>query len=42
YSKQHVPNIVGPSNKSASAPITRKEMIDVLEAKRKELDVKKL
>ncbi|MCI74153.1 hypothetical protein A2U01_0095417, partial [Trifolium medium] len=37
-----VPDIAGPSNKSASAPMTRKEIIAVLEANCKKLDVKKL
>ncbi|MCI88160.1 hypothetical protein A2U01_0109446, partial [Trifolium medium] len=35
-------DIAGPSNKSASAPMTRREMIAVLEANCKELDVNKL
>ncbi|MCI86398.1 hypothetical protein A2U01_0107679, partial [Trifolium medium] len=35
-------DIAGPSNKSASAPMTRREMIGVLEANCKELNVKRL
>ncbi|XP_045791442.1 uncharacterized protein LOC123886149 [Trifolium pratense] len=42
YSKQHAPDIVGPSNAAADTPMTRKEMIAVLEANCKELDEKKL
>ncbi|MCI45839.1 envelope-like protein, partial [Trifolium medium] len=42
FSEQHVPDIVGPSNRSASAPMTRKEMITALEANCKELDENKL
>ncbi|XP_045802377.1 uncharacterized protein LOC123895957 [Trifolium pratense] len=42
YSKQHAPDIVGPSNAAADTPMTRKEMIAMLEANCKELDEKKL
>ncbi|MCI71152.1 hypothetical protein A2U01_0092415, partial [Trifolium medium] len=42
FSEQHVPDIVGPSNRSSSAPMTRKEMIAALEVNCKELDEKKL
>ncbi|XP_045831363.1 uncharacterized protein LOC123922708 [Trifolium pratense] len=42
FSKQHAPDIVGPSNAAADTPMTRKEMIAMLEANCKELDEKKL
>ncbi|PNX60633.1 hypothetical protein L195_g052030, partial [Trifolium pratense] len=42
YSKQHAPDIAGPSTAAADTPMTRKEMIDMLEANCKELDEKKL
>ncbi|CAJ2637493.1 unnamed protein product [Trifolium pratense] len=42
FSKQHVPDIAGPSNAAADTPMTRKEMIAMLEANCKELDEKKL
>ncbi|MCI35236.1 envelope-like protein, partial [Trifolium medium] len=42
YNQQHAPDIVGPSNVAADAPMIRKEMIIVLEANCKELDEKKL
>ncbi|XP_045797567.1 uncharacterized protein LOC123891708 [Trifolium pratense] len=42
YSKQHAPDIAGPSNAAADTPMTRKEMIAMLEANCKELDEKKL
>ncbi|CAJ2671946.1 unnamed protein product [Trifolium pratense] len=42
YNKQHAPDIVGPSNAAADTPMTRKEMIAVLEANCKDLDEKKL
>ncbi|XP_045802453.1 uncharacterized protein LOC123896051 [Trifolium pratense] len=42
YSKQHAPDIVGPSNAAADTPMTKKEMIAMLEANCKELDEKKL
>ncbi|PNX96616.1 gag-protease polyprotein [Trifolium pratense] len=42
FSKQHVPDIVGPSNAAADTPMTRKEIIAMLEATCKELDEKKL
>ncbi|MCI14471.1 hypothetical protein A2U01_0035602 [Trifolium medium] len=42
FSEQHVPDIVGPSNRSASPPMTRMEMIASLVANCKELDEKKL
>ncbi|PNX83387.1 envelope-like protein, partial [Trifolium pratense] len=42
YSKQHAPDIAGLSNAAADTPMTRKEMIAMLEANCKELDEKKL
>ncbi|XP_045793448.1 uncharacterized protein LOC123888425 [Trifolium pratense] len=42
YSQQHAPDIVGPSTAATNAPMTRKEIIAVLEANCKELDEKKL
>ncbi|CAJ2637489.1 unnamed protein product [Trifolium pratense] len=42
FSKQHAPDIAGPSNAAADTPMTRKEMIAMLEANCKELDEKKL
>ncbi|MCI13741.1 envelope-like protein, partial [Trifolium medium] len=42
FSKQHAPDIVGPSNAAADTPMTRKEMIAMLEATCKELDENKL
>ncbi|XP_045821838.1 uncharacterized protein LOC123914700 [Trifolium pratense] len=42
FSKQHAPDIAGPSNAAADIPMTRKEMIAMLEANCKELDEKKL
>ncbi|XP_045797579.1 uncharacterized protein LOC123891721 [Trifolium pratense] len=42
FSKQHAPDIVGPSNAAADTPMTKKEMIAMLEANCKELDEKKL
>ncbi|XP_045793135.1 uncharacterized protein LOC123888206 [Trifolium pratense] len=42
FSKQHAPDIAGPSNAATDTPMTRKEMIAMLEANCKELDEKKL
>ncbi|CAJ2633111.1 unnamed protein product [Trifolium pratense] len=42
FSKQHAPDIAGPSNAAADTPMTRKEMIAMLEANCKELDEKKV
>ncbi|MCI17880.1 hypothetical protein A2U01_0039031, partial [Trifolium medium] len=36
------PDIVGPSNAAADTPMTRKEMITIMEATCKEMDEKKL
>ncbi|XP_045791755.1 uncharacterized protein LOC123886481 [Trifolium pratense] len=42
YSQQHAPDIVGSSTAATDAPMTRKEIIAMLEANCKELDEKKL
>ncbi|MCI79204.1 hypothetical protein A2U01_0100475, partial [Trifolium medium] len=42
FSKQHAPDIVGPSIAAADAPMTRNEMIVMLEGNCRELDENKL